>query len=229
MGQVFGCCYALIIYLGDGDPNHYEQQLFDSVNFSYHNSELVPFTADTLLPTPNIDKKTFIEFHRTAIQNLLDRPWFKRLWVVQEFLRGYGNRTRVVIGALSLIGRAVRYLVEDVMTYGLSFSLSAPSYLTEFTSATTILEFIQQCNDLRCSDDRDRVHALQGVHMLLSPKIDECLVINPDYSRSVADLYHDFACQRAEAGEVVPLLTCAFSRRRSGPYESPNWPSWVPD
>lgn len=83
-----------------------------------------------------------------------------------------------------------------------------------------LLSQLQHFDRFGCRDARDRIYALLGLHHEHD--------FQPDYSKSVREVYLAFAEYVVNKGKAVPLLLCAASRPRRSDVE-PDWPSWVPD
>lgn len=179
-----------------------------------------------------------------SIKGLTSRPWFRRLWVVQEIALG---KDPVVVcgehvfpwGALYLF-IAFTYAVEKFPVLR-SIAFSFDALLTVFEclpNAASISEARQgQRNDcpkppfidslvalnvnFDSTDPRDRIYALLGLDA--AEKYRD--VFRPDYEIKVEDLYVKVAQEMIVKEDNIRLLHLAgISYQRSL-----NLPSWVPD
>lgn len=180
-----------------------------------------PDWADHHLPLP------YNSSQRTAVLRLLDRPWFTRLWVVQEVrlaseaVLGCGSRTiqwSTLKKALWCVHAknmsppiasetSHRLLtIGDVFNQSLVFSLH---HLVRFTE------------NLQCADPRDRVYSLLAI-------CEDSLGIEPDYSLTVAEVYRDVLERWVRRYEAVHVLgECAIEGRTLTADEGPTWvPLW---
>jgi hypothetical protein len=161
-----------------------------------------------------------------AINNLLRRPWFTRLWVLQEI--GLASDTITVVGSEE-ISRAI-------FQGALIWIQHAQSFLSEFFDAQTrnrLAPFIfpihsQTLHGLsvyarytNCLDPQDRIYAVLS---LLHPKI--ASLIKPDYSRTIEATYVNAVLAEIEGvEELTSLELCRFPDQIA-----PNpLPSWIPD
>lgn len=177
--------------------------------------------ADTAQPLP------YEEADLRALEKLFWRPWFERLWVVQEVL--LGPEATVVCGRqdttwqsvllacifLSRKGRGTEtrlsdefvsrlHRIEDV--FDTSFRPSLP-------------DLVDYARGHKCADDRDRIYAV------LSLADDNCKGrIKPDYSLSTAQVYRRLIALSCRLRDVKFLAHCELgSRRLAGPSWTPDW------
>lgn len=160
----------------------------------------------------------------TAIQALMDRPWFTRLWIRQEVFKARDEAV-VHCGTRALpwepfrrglfrltFGHRARNVVPRNAIRGVQYPVAE---LRELTSGAL------------CSDKRDYIYSLLGV--LLEEKT---LGIVPDYSKSAAEIYRDVAVRYIQlAGNLQLLQRCGNEGKECGPYvvDGRPLPTWVPD
>ena len=157
----------------------------------------------------------------------LQRDWFHRAWVVQEFALAtqlemrLGNhkldievvsqiaRRDLGVGPLVLEGASVenlRTVREKYCEDGYIWSASALVNLT---------------HTRKCVDPRDKIYSILG---LCPPAV--AIAIEPDYSKPVEEVYTDFAsaCLNSDCGLTILAYCCL-------PPDGPanGLPSWVPD
>jgi hypothetical protein len=168
-----------------------------------------------------------------SLENLFDRPWFKRLWVCQEI--NLARKAAIVCGSRNLAWSDFR-----------NFSLFFQQYCRGITSGKTrdnlthismlchcepinrllsVTEIMDSTKTCECSDERDRVY---GIFNLLNRNDDNLVKIEPNYSTTVSEVYREFAMANYEkAGDLGIMHFCKMNPEKVKT-EVP-LPSWVPD
>ncbi|KAL5328035.1 hypothetical protein ACEPPN_005742 [Leptodophora sp. 'Broadleaf-Isolate-01'] len=166
-----------------------------------------------------------------AIRNLLNRPWFGRLWIFQEI--GHATKAVVVVGKDELSWEAFRIAVFWIiyMTEGkapLSDVFDA-AYLRQIESllqenpGRALERLLDSTKKAICYDPRDRIYAVLS---LLHEQDPIRRAIEPDYSKSVEQVYQEVTMRQIQLTGQLRLLTlCTFWSSGS----SLQLPSWVPD
>ncbi|KAH7000594.1 heterokaryon incompatibility protein-domain-containing protein [Ilyonectria destructans] len=157
-----------------------------------------------------------------AIQKLVARSWFKRLWVRQEVTLArsavviVGDRKvswTHLISAAAFLDTFIRLRRNSDPTFGRDLL-----NLVEFgfvKSYDDIMDIFHPCRACECTEDHDRVYALLG---FLSTE--QSLAIQPDYSKGAKNVYQDLVMQYYEHHQRLHILTLC---------EVAETPSWVPD
>ncbi|KAF6814627.1 heterokaryon incompatibility protein [Colletotrichum plurivorum] len=153
-----------------------------------------------------------------AIQLLLRRPYFRRLWVVQEVV--LSKRLSIHCGSSSALWP------HDALTERLRFASWARhregggGLQDDADSARELLSFLLDTSECLCQDPRDKVFALLGlVRNWDGPPI------TANYELSVRAVWTGIAAYLITKGrhqEVLMLAGTCRDRR-------PGLPSWVPD
>lgn len=180
---------------------------------------------------PNLDPYCWAYLSR-----LYRRPWFERLWVVQELAVA---RKAVVLcgecmiawetleGSARAIGAHIRSRDRSMVgqlpfIYNLCHvNVTIPSILR--VDRTDILSLIHRFRHSKATDPLDRLYAIKN---LLETEDSD---ISIDYATPVEDAYRNWAIKRIQRTKSLDVLSiCTDSSRRSGaqPFE---WSSWVPD
>lgn len=181
-----------------------------------------------------------------SIKGLTSRPWFRRLWVVQEIALG---KDPVVVCGNHLFpwGALTRFIdfTSTVRKFPVVLYSAAYSTIDAFLTAVECLPNAigisdarqSQSNDRRempfifslvslnanfdSTDTRDRIYALLGLNTVKKYKD----VFSPDYEIKVEDLYVKVAREMIVKEDNIRFLHFAgISYRRSL-----SLPSWVPD
>ena len=177
-----------------------------------------------------------------AMQSLFSRPWFSRMWIIQEVV--LSPDVFVMLGGYEMSWELVLKSVFVYKEFGLLgvTRLQNVTVLKEFTkSAATVLATIRLKNDFHSrslikllnsfrhcysSDPRDKVYALlglandQGAHQMVSI----------DYSKSIDAVYLECAQFFIRNGNGMEMLTIAgIPQKREDTDLKLSLPSWVPD
>jgi hypothetical protein len=165
------------------------------------------------------DKKTW-----RAINSLLQRSWFSRVWIVQEIqlakdaiLRcGHDEIAWVEFrrAILALWGKSSLDPAISRRRLGFIEKLVNP-----VTSTSTIYHILHRTDDRGCSNKRDRVYGVMG---LFSETFRAR--IQPQDFLGVGEVYRDFVCSHIQHVKRLELLRdCQLEGR------AVDAPSWVPD
>lgn len=183
-----------------------------------------------------------------AAEDFFRRPYWTRMWVVQEAI--LGNTTLFHLGPEVLA-------LQDLLDFSLLVSaIRNPKNASFITTGQRLM--IEQCGSLaayhivllaiqartrseqhfsysylldrtlhlQCSDPRDRVYALLGLASL-GPSSNQIL-ITPDYNQPVANVYVGFVSSLIRSMSSLDMITLAgIGNRFSG--STLDVPSWVPD
>ena len=180
-----------------------------------------------------LSDRTFMD----GLEELLSRPWFSRLWVVQEAI--VATTSLLHCGNRNILFRNLKRSIADLLDNSLfdrqsvPDNLDEPSRLTLITAPTSIFEthdlYTGNQSDMdamlnviddacwkRASDDRDRIYALLGF-------LPSSLNIIPDYSSTVEDVYTRASFQIITWSQSLSLLRFAGHRATT------RLPTWVPN
>ncbi|KAF2251284.1 HET-domain-containing protein [Trematosphaeria pertusa] len=231
MDQVYRKAERVLIWIGTevGEKGAVEL-LFKTLSAPSYDYILhsLRYAYKELLASPQPIKETISGW----LQGVLDRPWFQRRWIIQEV--ALGHEPYLLCGTHSVIfsrfvTRMTELLDEEIITLGLGpaqerqqsavyrlqniqgqRSDSYPNFCQP-----TMLELLVKYYAAECSDDRDRLFALNSLSSDPVPV---------NYSKSAEQVYYDYA--KAEV-TVRPglLLSCGASFAAT----SDALPTWVPD
>ncbi|KAI3318840.1 HET-domain-containing protein [Xylariaceae sp. AK1471] len=190
--------------------------------------------------------KLFEGFDQNAVQkalmNLVSRPWFRRIWVIQEFVVSpgvdmYCGKTTCEWGSFSMM--FYYSFVEAKVSWD---HIVSPKQKIEFyRGLTQIMQMHELRNKFHGKDDDDRKS--KNLMWLLSrcrtaeatmpvDKIFALLNLSassrnlvPNYLKSKGDIYREFAELALKDGDGRTVLSEAALTNRT----DPSLPSWVPD
>lgn len=162
-----------------------------------------------------------------AISHLLNREWFKRLWIWQEV--SLASKVIVLCGTRTLSWLAIQNAVFTIHVKSLAqhsnISWSHRQLLRNLCKGPKGLsldKLIENTKYSLCSDSRDRIFALFS---LLSA-YDRGLTIEPDYSKPPTQVFMEFTMHYIRGRKHLKLLSTVESREE-------NWisglPSWIAD
>ncbi|KAM7211507.1 Heterokaryon incompatibility protein (HET) domain containing protein [Rhypophila decipiens] len=219
MGRIFSYAASVLIFLGEADDD-------SDLAMDYIHDLYSPDTNWTL------DESTSKGQVYNAVRRLLARPWFRRVWVIQEALMA--RQATVICGTKTFPWTAMR---EDipfvararkgdfwprVVQGGEEEEVDEGPRLLPFDPFDRqIVTFETLCRSRGCeaTDPRDKIYAL--LPLLSSPR--SPVAIEPNYADPTAKTFVDCVSY------LLPYwglqLLCAVQ----SPPVTPGLPSWAPD
>ncbi|KAK1637842.1 heterokaryon incompatibility protein-domain-containing protein [Colletotrichum phormii] len=242
MSRIYQNAMNTIIWLGESTSNS-----ASAIKFLEDVRLLLQFTEKTIGPDefeglnlPSEDSEVW-----QAIWDLLSRPWFTRLWIIQEVILSFdawvvcGNHMTtwdvLSLACLHLWTCGIsRWLTEKNPksgdhTAGVQRDLCESvqrlsSMKSSYHSVTMpLFDLLVESREANCYDNRDKVYGLLGV----CDDRDRS-AIKPSYAEEfpVTHLYRDITTRHLENNKgslrLGVVLTCVD-------HESLDLPSWVPD
>lgn len=227
MGAVYSRARQVVVWLGPGDPE--SDEAMDAMNQA------------TPSPTSSTSATTASLASITDIDAVLV-PWWRRLWVVQEFVLAdtdplivcrhrqlAWDKIRATTDAI--VGQRRSEDPDERMTNNM-FPMLLDSLRSEMQArrpagAYFVTDVILHLLDFRSADPRDKIYACLG---LLDPATRTALA--PDYNKSVQQVYTDAARQILASHDLTFFTAFSFGRSDDADNDIKNnsvWPSWVPD
>ena len=172
------------------------------------------------------------EVELRAIQGLLGRRWFERLWIQQEIL--LANRHAICMCGSDIIAwqslrKALHCIHTKILSHGagdlihglgLASRLAMVYKLACGGSTMSFLNTVEQTRGCRCLDPRDRIYAI----LSLLGKDDEVAGIEPDYRKEINHVYQDVVLRHIAHTKTIEILrSCGRKNKLS------KMPTWVPD
>jgi heterokaryon incompatibility protein (HET) len=150
------------------------------------------------------------------VRELLDRPWWRRVWIVQEAV--LAKTLILMCGPETASWESVKKVTKGTTFRGYTvFGVRSHPFLTEFPDASyeeisrlreersgrhhRICELLYDYRTFNCTDPRDRIYAFLG---LASDA--ENLKIKPDYTIPLQELYLDFAWRIIQMHKNLSIL-----------------------
>ncbi|KAI0412019.1 heterokaryon incompatibility protein-domain-containing protein [Xylaria grammica] len=180
-------------------------------------------------------------------KEILEQPWFTRMWTIQEVAMASPNAVYLCRGnemmrwesfmqalatgeldpgVSSLVNSAaqifnrLRPLFESARASSRHPDLVSPQrLLRSFTPLREILNILIEVRGKLATDVRDKVFALHGIFKAFNARFPA-----PDYSKPAKQVFHETAKAIIEQDKSLHILYHVSSRARM-----PDLPSWVPD
>jgi hypothetical protein len=222
MGQIYSKASALAIWLGPADED--EERAVRNIE-----ARLDDWNVQTL----------------AAIVRICERPWFQRVWVIQEFVLARATRT-VYIGRSSIPWQSFYSFIEsagmgpksktwgqDVMARLTFLKAHQRTWLFQMMESVAVSRYPAFClrhsGHFHATDPRDKVYGILG---LLTGHL-ETLSVYPDYTKSVEEVFIDATTQMVRTNPValyVGLPLRALPEHQVAEYSVlTGLPSWVTD
>lgn len=235
MGGVYKLASRVIAWLGEEDT--YSNLACDTFESLPADAKMHwdPRKNDTL-------EETLLDSdHKVAMQSLFDRPWWYRVWTVQEsilgqdlfFVCGHREMSANMLGALSKsYGQHSRtccreFLWNQDVDGALPKIMDILATLSNWrrVSRREIVILLAKFRSRHCTDPRDKVYGLLGLCVG-----DERNLVVPDYSMPVSLVYEHVALKIIESSRSLEVFSQVFPRSfKSTELEPSNLPSWVPN
>jgi hypothetical protein len=173
---------------------------------------------------PRVDKLPLDDEKWTKLVALFFRPYFDRLWIVQE-LRLASQHSLIQCGGdtltLSELRRATEALWEAKHVPALLGTRM--NWVGFFTRPhTTLIELLGQSRIRQCFDMRDKIY---GLLSLAPPQL--AARIKPDYTISHQNVYKEFCLSHIHITERLDLLPLCVPRRSDE--TDATFASWILD
>ncbi|KAI1505146.1 heterokaryon incompatibility protein-domain-containing protein [Biscogniauxia marginata] len=240
MGLIYGSAQRVIVWLG---PE------------SEYSSDALDFLRLLPIPDPsgtgshhyeqNLNKLTS---SLTAVHRLLSRPWFRRVWCVQEFILGKnvlfqcGQRSLLPDHFVCLLFVFLDASIIPVVSQ--AFQDAGARFYHEFFQTLRdvqklfnwkggfrrepVLSLLSEFCESASSDPRDIIFGFYG---LISDQDPDRDALNPDYTLNTAEVYTKVAVHFLQKHRNLDILSIATRPVRDFlDISRVHWlPSWVPD
>lgn len=232
MARIYSSSKRVVIWLGPASPDsdlamghvdHLGKMMrFDGIRLKLTpEGEAEPHWADFTLPLP------YEEADLRALEGLFWRPYFERLWVIQE--ARLNPETAAVCGGQETTWQSVMIACSWLAgKFGQPKTDLRDDFVNRIQRIRLVLEetlydgasledLARSTRGLKCADDRDRIYAL----LSLARYGDR---IKPDYSLTTVEVFRKIPELSIERGDARFLIHCELrSRRLEGPTWIPDW------
>ncbi|PMD34449.1 HET-domain-containing protein [Hyaloscypha variabilis F] len=229
MASIYKMAYRVVVWLGpeSADSNlalSAIEKLGSRIECNENLSEyfLVPGCKELASPWKELSA-SLKEEHWESLDNLLQRSWFSRGWVIQE-IRMANRRAIVYCGRdhvkWNYFPRAFSFLWEEKLPYsGIRYRLSHTRKLMGKISSQMVAVLLYWSANSNCSDPRDKVYAILGI---TDPKFSQKII--PQYSLPTTEVYKDATLAHIQLFRKLTLLQqCSIYSL------VPELPTWVPN
>ena len=163
---------------------------------------------------------------RQALANLLDRPWWHRVWIRQEAFLADENNSIVLCGRAWLPLADLRRAIWWITTFGLGNprhnELLRQAHSVCLRKASDVPRLLLRTRDSDCVDPRDRVYGILGILEATNSMIP--VKIDYSASNSAEKLYKDVMVQYVCRYGTLGIL------EHAGLWQGTELrPTWVPD
>jgi len=245
MRQIFKQCRKVLIWLGDGTPS--SDLAMDTILAIHLALEKKEAAGDRRLlhDLSNADRHRYgLTQERSpemeALIALYQRPWFHRVWVVQEL--ALPPSAMLLCGTKSLAWNTFTIVITSYSPSLKKFSTMenlgenhvrlsiCPSWVeARANTSPPLLTLVARARNAQATDPRDKVFALVG---LAQERGGAGVLGTPDYRLSVEQVYTQFVLDTVSASrnlDVLSLVHGRFFEDGEPDTQKLNIPSWVPD
>lgn len=153
-----------------------------------------------------------------AIESLLDRSWFKRLWIWQEVQLAEAGAV-IICGGECMLWHTFRNAILSLHYKKCSFLLSQQliNLCAYHQLQPRLRDLLHYTRHAKFSDERDRVYAILNLTC-------DFFEFEPDYSKTTKDVFKSVVLTYASRKDLTVLSQCEMREDRET-----DFPSWVPD
>lgn len=249
MREIYENADQTLIWLGSRDPD----QKHDDPERAFALLKRLAVAHERRRACTPPDKRTIFELSRAEIADfglpevvtdkiwqsvrlIWSRPWFYRLWVIQEVAVskriivhcGHSpnseiNWPDIVAAAACAFELGVFYVVGNYSSFGASIEIMRKQRLGG--NATSLTSMLIEFSHYQATESKDKVFALVGLASELDRKI-----IVPDYNLTVESVYLNTTVSILERSRNLDIL-CAVNKCFDGEVEARGLglPSWIRD
>ncbi|CAG9978008.1 unnamed protein product [Clonostachys byssicola] len=230
MQHIFGQASQVIIWLGEPTEQgilgirYLQGKLINAslrqLWLEVHGDDMRPSYTTNI--STALDRMTYTDDQLAGeIRELLDRPWWRRTWVVQEAV--LAQKLVVMCGEEVVTWDMIRKLIDgrrisrpnfEVMGIVLdetAFPDGLFRFISEYrqrwhdsASGINLLEILYRCRALECSEPQDKIFGLLGI----APSA-KAMGVVPDSTASAHEVYRDFALKFARGSQSLDILNYA--------------------
>ncbi len=188
----------------------------------------------TIHPTSDYDIASTSRARVDALNNLLTRGWFLRIWVIQELV--CARKATIMCGNQSMEWERFLDFARTMKKEGSYISSLSVAVMVPLDNLhrigyekkqrglgkqSSLLDLLSVFRECQASDLRDKIFALVGIAD--GQTIAAC---TPDYSKDVSEIYRNLASHLIIAERNPDVLTFCVAPPKA---QSLSLPSWTPD
>ncbi|KAH8820561.1 heterokaryon incompatibility protein-domain-containing protein [Xylogone sp. PMI_703] len=168
------------------------------------------------------------EAEETAFWRLFQRPWFERIWVVQEV--AVSSSVTMMMGDheinLDRLGLAIQWLQYVIMNYSPGTSRASTMWLTRHKleeRSTSLEHLLRVTKTFKSTDPRDKLYGILGVSKE-GQNLDLYPELRPDYTKEPGEIYTDMTRVLIKKSKDLSVLN---SVQHIDDVQTDGFPSWV--
>ena len=241
MGEIYATAQTVIAWLGE--PTLESSEALEFAKFLVHTIKQLEEIGESV----NLETLTRLPLceypsaHWMALRLFLERPWFERVWIIQEVVAA--PSVSIICGDKIIAWETLAFLVLSIQSCGLEHTMKIDvdgnpkripvGYLN--IQAITVLRMLSRsdtppelifcllvCPRFKATDARDMLFAIRG---MASDATDAAL--DPSYNDSPEKVYTRWTVylltERIGGSIILHIAGIGYERKLS------DLPSWVPD
>jgi len=242
MGEIYATAEEVVAWLGEPSIDSdlaipFISSLKNAIEH-FHDVGQTIVTLDALVKSLSCEN---LSANWIALGAFIHRPWFERVWIIQEVV--LAAKPIIRCGDLTVKWESLTKVANVIQDSGLSETLLGihadghirvdPTNLGNVINIDRIRSYriarkmigfkhiLLSCYRFQATDPRDKIFGMLGMAIN-----GEELLLEPDYTASIQDVYVRSACHLLTGDESLQLLHVAGT---GYPRSIDDLPSWVPD
>ncbi|OAL07502.1 hypothetical protein IQ06DRAFT_289217 [Phaeosphaeriaceae sp. SRC1lsM3a] len=231
MGSIYSCAKRVLVWLGHGDLRQIGETAkcvrLVATACRQHSHESEDRYSNVALPDHLFNPAVC-----AGLKELYDRPWFSRIWCVQEIR--LARAALVIWDKFELewddVGLTASWIFDQLRGENLDTRKIFAGVLAEnadlmydaFSREAPLLETLRSHREWESTDPRDLVY---GLLSLVTPQI-EAEAMRPDYNKAPADVFADTVLVMIQL--YSQLTTLAYVSHPEGYNGDEGYRSWAP-
>ncbi len=232
MGRIYAGAHQVLIWLGEENPSAFKTVVNLAKNLPRRSTQREGYASYEKLDKEIQTYAIVDELRFLHLIELFSRPWFERVWVIQEV--AMANKALVVLGERSIPW-------DDLAKVALSFNdalgvlverhgrgkhlghviavdnLPAMHLLKRERERMSLFGILCVASTFKSTDPRDKLFALVGLGDRFNPRV------RPDYTSNHFHVFRKHVILELTERDRLQYLA------RPPLSERDDWPSWVPD
>lgn len=233
MARIYAGAEKVLVWLGE--PWGVDSRAFEVISTLLEKLPLlIESTEQSLLQFTFGNDKTIRDLPWDGLNQLLQRAWFERVWVIQEIANAakadicigslvYDWRAFASVMMLLLTKNLVSYLIAsgEVLAHHISTMLALINAKVGLQARPSLLPTLMRSRDFKCTLPHDMIYGVLG----LCSGHDQGYV-TMDYSVDAAEIYTNFTIAHiTKRRKINVIYACA----KTASVSELSLPSWVPD
>jgi heterokaryon incompatibility protein (HET) len=229
MGDIYAQAIAVIVWLGEETTG--SELAIDFIEENFEVDQITGYAISKLLEK-SVKELEYIPAWIALGQDLLRRPWWKRMWVIQEIASA--RQARILCGSRLFHWHKLWCATRVAWDHGLDIFQSDDGYnlfwtvenkseyrfRRHFGEPRPLQELLINNISSSAKDPRDMIFSLLGI----VTDVEDAPELRADYSLSVETVYTNFVKFNVRKYQCLDIIC-----KSKHPKKLKNLPSWVPD